>query len=330
MRPTLAVVIPAHNAESTLAHCLDALARSTRPVATLTVVDDGSTDQTADLARQHGARLLHTPGGPVGGAAARNLGARQAVEDLVVFIDADVAVHPDTLERFADRFAHDPQLAAAFGSYDDQPPQRNVASLFMNLRHHWTHQHSGPDAWTFWSGCGAVRREPFDAAGGFDASMRGVSIEDIELGMRLWRGGRRIRLDPAIQCTHLKRWGFAQALRTDIFARAVPWTRLLLRHDDLPADLNLGWSARASAVLVWLAILAGVAGLLQPWAWTLAALCLLAVGLINRRFYQFILRRCGWRSPGVIGMHLLYFAYSSAVFGLMLARRRLTRSGEAA
>ncbi len=321
---SVGVVIPAHNAAATLSACLDAIKNSSRLPDRIVVVDDGSTDNTAELTQAAGVEVIATPDGPIGGAAARNLGARHVLTDLLIFIDADVAVHRETVERFYQRYLQQPDVDAMFGSYDDSPPQRNVASLFMNLRHHWVHQHSAEQAWTFWSGCGAVRRSAFEAVGGFDVTMRGVSIEDIELGMRLWRAGRHIILDPAIQCTHHKHWTIRQTVRTDIFARAIPWTRLLLRHPDLPADLNLGWSTRLSAMLVWLLLPTILLAIWTPWAWVGVALILLLVIGLNADFYGFLLKRCGWRTPGVVAMHFLYLAYSSAVFGVMLINDRLS------
>src|SRR5205807_8681242 len=60
---------------------------------------------------------------------------------------------------------------------------------------------------TFWAGLGAVRRDAFEAVGGFDAERYLVpSVEDIDLGARLATTGHRIELDPAVQGTHLKAW----------------------------------------------------------------------------------------------------------------------------
>jgi glycosyltransferase involved in cell wall biosynthesis len=84
------------------------------------VVDDGSDDGSADVARARGARVLQTPRPKSGPAVARNLGARQARGTILFFVDADVAVSPDVFARLDAAFA-DPTLAAVFGSYDDAP-----------------------------------------------------------------------------------------------------------------------------------------------------------------------------------------------------------------
>ena len=128
-----------------------------------------------------------------------------------------------------------------------------MVAAFRNLLHHVVHQRSAGDVASFWAGIGAVRRDGFDAAGGFDADRYPQpSIEDIELGGRLARQGR-ILLDPAIQGTHLKEWSLASMVRTDFGRRGVPWVSLLVSRRELPATLNLGARERAS-VLAALAV----------------------------------------------------------------------------
>src|SRR5690349_17222010 len=129
------------------------------------------------------------------------------------------------------RFAGDPALVAVFGAYDDDPRHPGLTSRYRNLLHHHVHSGAAGEAETFWAGLGAIRREAFEAAGGFDAErFPQPSIEDIELGARLRRGGARIVLDPSIRGRHLKAWTPWSMVRTDLTRRGIPWTRLLLRE----------------------------------------------------------------------------------------------------
>src|SRR5205814_2113371 len=125
-----------------------------------------------------------------------------------------------------------------------------AVSQYKNLLHHYVHQTGRAEAGTFWAGCGAIRREVFLAAGGFAASAYPrPSIEDIELGVRLTRGGRRVVLRPEIQATHLKAWTLASVVRSDVLDRAIPWTRLVLDEGRLPDDPNLPPSHRLTGLL---------------------------------------------------------------------------------
>ena len=133
----------------------------------------------------------------------RNHGADAARGQYLVFVDGDVAVHPETLGRIAATFAADATIDAVFGSYDTRPAAPNLFSQYKNLFHHFVHQEGRAEAWTFWTGCGAIRRSVFAAMGGFDPSYDRPCIEDIELGVRLHKAGHRVVLRKDIQVTHL-------------------------------------------------------------------------------------------------------------------------------
>jgi GT2 family glycosyltransferase len=224
-----------------------------------------------------------------GPAAARNLGVAATRADVVVFVDSDVEVHPDALERTAARFAADPGLAAVFGSYDDDPADPGLTSRYRNLLHHHVHTFAGGEAETFWAGLGAVRRETFEAAGGFDAGgFPEPSVEDIELGMRLRRHGARIVLDPRIRGRHLKVWTPRAMVATDFGRRGVPWARLLLQNGGGITVLNLGWRRRVSAVSS-----VALLGSLLARRPRLAAAALLTNLLLDRALYALLARRGG-------------------------------------
>ncbi len=223
-QPSLALIVPATNAPPTLDRCLAALRDAD---AELIVVSDGAS------------------GSP---AAARNAGAARTSAEILVFVDADVVVHADAIERLRAAFAADPGLTAAFGSYDDRPAAPGLVSRFRNLLHHHVHTSAPGAAETFWAGLGAVRRDAFAEAGGFDAERFPVpAVEDIELGRRLRRRGARIVLDPDVRGTHLKRWSLADMVRTDLLRRAIPWTRIQLEEGEAAGSLNLSARQRASA-----------------------------------------------------------------------------------
>ncbi len=253
MSVTVSVVIPVYNAAGHLPCCLRNLSLSTTPYLECIVVDDGSTDESAAVAREFGAKVLST-GGRTGPAHARNLGAQAARGDVLLFLDSDVSPYPDTLTRIVEAFEEDPQLDAVVGSYDDSPGARDFLSQYRNLMHYFVHQGARKTACTFWSGCGAIRRAVFLEHAGFDESYRRPAVEDIELGYRLFMAGRKVILDKDIQVKHLKHWTFWGLLKTDIRDRGIPWTELILRDRHMPNDLNLELSQRVSVALAFLLV----------------------------------------------------------------------------
>ncbi len=322
----ISVVVPVRNDPGHLRSCLKSLAASDGADREVIVVDDASTDETADVAASLGARVLRLErhSGP---AAARNRGAEAARGEHLFFVDADVCVHPETVGRVASAFAADPGIDALFGSYDLRPGASNFLSQYKNLFHHFVHQEGSAEASTFWSGCGAIKRSIFLEMGGFDARYGRPCIEDIELGARLRRAGRRIALRKDIQATHLKRWTLAGIVKSDVWDRGVPWTELILRDRSLPDDLNLKLGQRVSAALAYSVVLALVAA---PWralgmgtlTWLLvAAALLLAIVAINRRFYAFFARERGaWFAVRVVPLHVLYYVYSGVALAIGVAR----------
>ena len=254
-RPTLSVIIPVHNAAAHLKRCLDHVGRSAFTDYELIVVDDGSTDGSAEVAETYGCKVVrcHTNGGP---AAARNRGIQEASGEILYFFDCDVCVTPDTLGRVADCFASYPETEAVIGSYDEEPGEPDFLSQYRNLFHHWIHQGGSSNATTFWSGCGAIRKSVLVEYGGFNEEYRRPSIEDIELGYRMRSDGRRMRLDKQLRVKHMKRWTFWQILRTDVFDRGIPWTELMFRYPKIPGDLNVTFDQKINVALTHLLAIA--------------------------------------------------------------------------
>lgn len=309
---TISLIMPTVDWGPTFALCLQAARAALAPDDELLVVFDGMPPPPPEWLQASGAVLLHT-GARSGPAAARNLGAGQARNSILLFVDADVELHADVVGRIRTHFSADPHLAALFGSYDDSPAAPGLVSRFRNLLHHHTHtSHRGP-ACTFWAGCGAVRRESFLALGGFDAeAYRQPCIEDIEFGLRLHDAGGRILLDPAIQGTHHKRWTLSLMLRTDIQQRAIPWSQLLLRRRQLPATLNLSLQERLSAALC---VLIPLVPILAGFQIGSSLLSLAALGILialNRCFLRLLLQKGGIKLA-LTGacLHYVYYLYSS-------------------
>ena len=316
--PLLSVIVPAHQGAGLLPVTLGALRASEFPRDRweLIVVDDASTDDTGAVATRWADRVLTLPGRPHGPGFSRNRGAEQGRGEWLVFIDADVRVHPDTLSRFAAAIAAEPGMDAVFGAYDSAPPAPGFLSQYRNLLHRYVHLQSAGETDTFWAGCGAIRRSAFCAVGGFhEARYPRPQIEDIELGYRLRDHGYHIQIRPEIQGAHLKRWSVAGSFRTDLLDRGIPWVRLLLERNRLarPANLNLKRGEPLKAGLVATGLLGIlVAAMTGRWPVLIGAAALLAaVVLSNHRLIRWFAQQRGvWFAMRVIPLNLWYYLIS--------------------
>lgn len=312
--PTVSIIVPVHNGGDKLKKCLDSIQKHHKPGIEVIIVADGESDGSWEYAKNLGMKTILVPqtGGP---ARARNIGASKSNGEILFFIDADVTISSSAIDLVQIAFANDPKLAALFGSYDDKPYEINMLSQYRNLLHHFIHQTSNKNASTFWTGCGAVRKDIFIAVGGFSESYHKPSIEDIELGYRLKGKGYKIELHKNIIVKHLKYWDAQSILKTDFFCRALPWTQLLLKQDMFINDLNLTVSSRISVAMVFILITSSLVSLFFPWFLILSVLSAVFLLIMNRKFYYFLLK-----NRGIIFLlqsipwHWIYFSQSGLAF----------------
>ncbi len=292
---SLTAIVPATNQPETLAACRGAIENAADGPEEVIVVD------------------VPANSGP---AQARNTGALPASGDILVFVDADVAIHPDAFRRIRRAFEADPGLTGVFGSYCDSPAVEGVVAHFRNLFHHYVHQGAPGPAYSFWAGLGAIRREEFHAVGGFDATeYRTPMMEDIELGMRMVDRGARIELDPDLQGTHLKAWTLRSMVRTDLKSRGIPWVTLLARRGHSSTALNLAWRHRVGA----LASLGAAAAALRGRPRTACALLAGQVAL-HLPLYSLLLRRRGpAEALAGVGLHAVHNLTAAASVPIGLA-----------
>src|SRR5262249_41477887 len=154
-RMRLSIIVPFHHDLVQLRQCLSALRIGCQALpgsvaaTEVIVVADGTVDDPSFVAEEAGARVLAIDG-PRGPAVARNRGGADASGDLIVFVDSDVVVSDQALTRFVALFTAEPDLAAAFGAYDEDPADAGFISVARNLAHSFIHQRSRRDAQTFW------------------------------------------------------------------------------------------------------------------------------------------------------------------------------------
>jgi len=314
----LSIVVPVLNESDLLRECLRGIQRCSGPRPQVIVVDDGSSNDYREkieaVTSEFGQTLvvLDRHEGP---SAARNRGFRSSSGEIVLFLDSDVIPHADCLERVVEAFQTQPDLAGLMGSYDSDPSDPGLVSQYRNLLHSYIHHSSQGAAESFWTGCGAVRRDAFIAAGGFNEVYDRPSIEDVEFGVRLVASGRRIVLDPAIQVQHQKGWTFTSMIETDLLYRALPWTVLAWSGAGLPTNLNFTQPRRASVAGTFAAtIVLPLYAVNHVFLW-ISILILATVGVLNLPFFRWLYLRKGLRFACLsVFFHWLHYFTSGLGF----------------
>ena len=196
----VSVIIPAYNAESTIGQAVvQSLAQAKGPMEVeVIVVDDGSSDDTAKVAKSAGATVLGQEN--AGPAAARNRGWKSGTGQVICFTDADCVPMAGWLENLLDGF-NDRKVGAVAGSYDIA----NTSSWLARWVHREImerHKRMPSFVRAFGSYNVAIPRYVLEATGGFDPEYRQASGEDNDLAYRIIKKGWRIAFRPQAKVAH--------------------------------------------------------------------------------------------------------------------------------
>ena len=113
----ISVVIPAYNAEKHIARAIDSVLAQTRPADEVIVIDDGSSDATAEVVRSYGDKIMFIQQENAGASVARNTGIKAATGDWIAFLDADDEWLPNKLQLQVSQLKRNPDLAWAMSNY---------------------------------------------------------------------------------------------------------------------------------------------------------------------------------------------------------------------
>ncbi|HKV11496.1 MAG TPA: glycosyltransferase [Thermoanaerobaculia bacterium] len=200
--PRISVVVCSYNGERTIRGCCEALARLDYPDYEVIVVDDGSTDRTAEIARGFGFRVLSTEN--QGLSSARNTGMREATGEIVAYTDDDAPPDRHWLTYLAWGFLTTGH--AAIGGPNVPPPGDGlIADCVAHAPGGPVHVLLSDTVAEHVPGCNlAVRRACLEAIGGFDPRYRAAG-DDVDVCWRLQEAGGSIGFSPAAMVWHHRR-----------------------------------------------------------------------------------------------------------------------------
>nr|WP_062330574.1 glycosyltransferase family A protein [Herbidospora sakaeratensis] len=300
--PLVTVIVPTYNHARFLPLVLTAIREQTHHPLEVVVVDDCSTDGSAEVAASMGVPVLRTPGNG-GPAAARNLGAAHANGEILFFVDSDVALAPDAVATGVALLAADPTLGAVCGIEDPDPLIRSTRTedYRAHQHHYWSIASEGEVSF-LWSAMFAIRASVFRETGPFNPELR--HTEEVDYGRRL-SDHYRVRITRAVRGrmghdrelpTLLRKLFQRGRLRVPLYARQ----RRFAQGYETPARA-LASLASALAVLTLPAPF-----LLGAWWALLPALALAAWALGDAGMFRFVFgRKCPLFGAYFVAVHFV-------------------------
>lgn len=274
------------------------------------VVDDHSEDDSKAVAHLYADTVL-TSAARRSAPAARNTGAQAAAGRLLLFMDADIRVTRDALERLVEAL-DEPGVVLAFAMYSEGRHLRTLGGRFKNVWVRWSYLKSPARVRWMNTALAVIRREDFLAAGGYDAGddwLEGGN--DIDFGRVVTERVGAVRLRHDIDCDHLKEMSLAGLLRNDFhrtrgFFRTALQSREIRRvpkssgYGNIPVGFMLGVVGAGSvpAGLLLGALGAGV-------GWSLAGAGALLHLVLALPFHAYAVPRLGPWAPLAPFVYLL-------------------------
>ncbi len=289
--PHLSVVVPTHNNEHTLPQCLEAIRSSSFKDYELIVVDGASTDQTQSIAKKHTDIIVSLKMNNRG--LARNAGMKLASGSILLNIDSDVVVMPDTLKTIVDYFTLHADVDAVTGLLSKTHPNTDFFSQYKNLYMHYVFQNLSEQVSFLYGSIHAFRKEAFQCYS------ETIMTDDTELGQRLTKSGKKISLIKKLEVIHLKPYTAWKLLEND-FLIPFGWAHIFWRYNGILEIKNRrGRFAHASKIQIASIIGACFTAVLAMLSFTnislgviLAASAVIWI-LLNTNFFLFLKQEKG-------------------------------------
>ncbi|MHB8923481.1 MAG: glycosyltransferase family 2 protein [Thermoleophilia bacterium] len=238
-RPQVSVVIPVYNGARTMPAVLAALDKSIFRDFETVLIHDHSTDNTsevlAQLAGSHTFRLIEFPENR-GVSKARNTGAQEARGEILLYIDADCIVLPETIGMCVEQLRAGDSVCVG-GAYTKSAWDKDFYSNFQSLYVHYVETKTeSPDYIA--THCMAIYKSTFEEFGGFLEDYfigHAASVEDVELSHRLMAAGHRISRPYGIEVQHMFNFGLKKSLKNAV-KKSKYWTMYSLYNKDITKD----------------------------------------------------------------------------------------------
>ena len=186
-RPKVSIVIPVHNGEDYLADAVESALAQTSASVEVIVVDDGSTDGTADILKRYEDRIAIVSQENQGPSAARNRGIKMCCGEYVSFIDSDDFIVPEKSALQAGMLDKDPKVGLCYGVCQAIDSRDGHVIKTTRPGEGASDRRKAPFPPYYPTPAFMVRRVWLEKVGGYDESIR--RSEDTDLRFKLWAAG---------------------------------------------------------------------------------------------------------------------------------------------
>ena len=313
--PKLSVIVPVYNADKTLKACLESIRKSKFKDYELIVIDDGSVDGSLRIAQKCADKVISLPYNQ-GRVKARNKGVRVVNSPVVVNIDSDVVIKPDTLMQIDDYFHQHAKLDAITGMLAIPDKNYSFVTDYKNCYMNYYFSILPKEVSFLYGSIFAIRERVLNK---YKNNSVAQIADDTEIGQRILTQGHQIHLLKSLQVIHLKTFTIWSLIKND-WQIPYDWAKIFLKFQGWKqlGKYHTGYAHAAKSQIVSL--------LLVPNIWFLLLLSLFVQSLvviplvlilgwlmINRGFFIFLYRKKGlnFLIPALIFTfldHLVMFA----------------------
>lgn len=289
----ISIIVPTYNSERTIEQCLKAISESDYNDYELIVSDCGSDDSTVLIASKYADKVLKLQKNS-NRCQARDSGVKAASGHIIVNIDSDVLIKPDTLNRISDYFSKHQEIDALTGLLSKEHPNSNFFSQYKNLYMHYIFSRL-PEKVTFLYGSiYALRRE---AAWYYDSDIK--IVDDTELGQKLVSDGKQIAFLNNLEVIHLKRYNLLSFFKND-FQIPFDWARIFINYKGWQqlGKNKIGYIHSPKEQLISIILAPTIVILLFMWFFgypflPVATISISIWAIFNFRFFTFLLKEKG-------------------------------------
>tara|TARA_B100000315_G_scaffold52460_1_gene46848 strand:+ start:4395 stop:5423 length:1029 start_codon:yes stop_codon:yes gene_type:complete len=328
----VSIIIPVYNPGAIFQECLLGISNSGIQPIEIIIVDDCSEPKILPKELSIPVKIFRSEI-PVGPGVARNIGAENARGDILMFIDSDVIIEGDTIDRIVRRFEGDSKLVGVSGFYNYNNRFNNPSTIYHNLYFEYKQKHISPESPYVDTAIWGIRKDIFNATGGFTKGM--FTSEDLEYGIRLYRDGYKLCSDVDIKVSHVKKLTFNSWIKN----RFCSCVNMVMAKMKKPSHKNekkeRGGSVQVLHTIhlnqifspflsLSLFFLAGIVILSKnSIAVAIFSLTITAYIIINLPYLNFIFSRCGLTSVLIIPFVLLEHLISLAAISIAIIRMLL-------